>query len=348
MIRKLITTVAILTMLFFSECFSQPERNSSNREQNNFVFDYFAQLSNTPDSVEITIFYKIAFQALLFNQQSTGFSTNYQLEASFRDANGIIRRRANVFDTIFVKTFDETKSINNFKFGFINHRLPLSTYFVQIQLLDFRNQVLYKSNFQFSKDKQGNVQFLPIFAYDSKEKVYVSQVANGISFTAPNYSIYLPINSSNRSEKIQYEITKIDEKEAINWGDFSPIYDEVQPVSNLFLGFGLTDAGITISKNTSDYRNSFFALIDKPNTFVPGSYNLILKYEDRLDTFNFRVVWENIPKSLQDPQYMLRVMEYILTDDEIKLFRTFKRRQLPEKLFDYWKRLDPTPNTPYN
>lgn len=348
MIRKFIITAALLTMLIFSDCFSQPERNSPNREPANFVFDYFAQPSYTPDSMEITIFYKIAFQALLFNQQSSGFSTNYQLEATFRDANGIIRRRANVFDTIIVNSFNETKSINNYKYGFINQRLPLSTYFIQIQILDFRNQVLHRSNFQFSKDKQGNVKYLPIFAYNTKEKEYVSQVANGVSFAAPNFSIYLPVILSNRSEKIRYEITKIDEKEAINWGDFSPISDEIEPISDLNLSFELTDAGIAISKNNSDAKNPFFVLIDKPNTFVPGSYNLILKYGDRLDTFNFRVVWENIPKSLRDPQYMLRVMEYILTDDEIKLFRSFKRRQLPEKLFDYWKRLDPTPNTPYN
>lgn len=348
MLRKFIITIVLLAILSSSKCFSQPDRTPTNRETNNFVFDFFAQPCYAPDSIEITIFYKIAFQSLLFSQQETGFSTNYQLEASFRDANGIIRRRANAFDTISVQTFDETKSINNYKFGFINQRLPLSTYFVQIQLVDSRNQVLHKTNFQFSKDKPGSVKFLPIFTYNSKEKEYVSQVANGISFATPNFSIYLPIILSNHSENIRYEITKIDEKEAINWGDFSAISDKIKPLSNLYLSFELTDVGVAISKNNSDSKNPFFALIDKPNTFVPGSYNLILQYEDKLDTFNFRVVWENIPKSLRDPQYMLRVMEYILTDDEIKLFRTYKKRQLPEKLFDYWKRLDPTPNTPYN
>ncbi len=346
--RSLIIAFALFTIFIFSECYSQLDRNSPNREVNNFIFDFFAQPSHTPDSVEIIIFYKIAYQALLFSQQETGFSTNFQLEATFRDANGIIRRRANLFDTIIVHTFEETKSVNNFRFGFIKQTLPLSNYFVQIQLLDFRNQALHRSNFQFSKDNQGSIKFIPLFVSIGKENEYVSQVANGLSFASPGFSFYLPIKFQNSDEKIRYEITKINEKDAVDWGDFSPITGEIEPITNLYLSFELVNTGITISKINSDTKKTFFALSDKPNTFVPGSYNLILKYCDRLDTFSFRVVWENIPKSLRDPQYMLQVMEYILTDDEIKRFRTFKKRQLPQKLFDYWKRLDPTPKTPFN
>lgn len=346
--RLFIISFAISITLIFAECFAQFDRNSPNREANNFIFDFFAQPTNSPDSVEITVFYKIAYQALLFSQLETGFSTNYQLEATFRDANGIIRRRANVFDTIIVQTFEETRAISNFRFGFLSQTLPLSNYFVQIQLLDFRNQALHRATFQFSKDNQGSIKYIPLFASIGKENEYVSQVANGISFASPAFSIYLPINLPNVGELIRYEISKIDEKEAVNWGDFSPITGEIEPTNNFYLSFDLEDSGIAVSQNYIEAKNTFFILTDKPNTFVPGSYNLILKYGVRLDTFSFRVVWENMPKSLRDPQYMLRVMEYILTDDEIKRFRAFKRRQLPEILFEYWKRLDPTPNTPYN
>lgn len=338
---------ALFFILSSFVAYGQIDRSVYLKSSNNFIFDYFAQPCENHDSIRITVFYKVAYNALVFAQKENKYSTNFQIEVVFRDENGIIRRRATVNDTIFVVDYKETKNKKLYRYGFIEQILPKSFYKLNIQVLDLNSQVINKTNYEFVSKKANEFPFRPLFAYSSYEFQMVSIVQNGISFSSNKFSIYLPLENV-KSNFVDYEIVKNEDKSETNWGAFKAISGSTNLKSNISLFFNIDKNGIRIFESENLNSKKYFILKDLDNSFVPGSYFLILKYDEKIDTLDFKVVWENMPQSLNNPDYMLKVMEYILTDDEIKQLKSYKSRVLPQKILEYWKSKDPTPNTPFN
>ena len=55
-----------------------------------------------------------------------------------------------------------------------------------------------------------------------------------------------------------------------------------------------------------------------------------------------------MPFSLQNTEYAVKMMYYILPDDEYSALNSGNEEKMKQKLFKYWTAHDPTKNTPYN
>jgi GWxTD domain-containing protein len=82
----------------------------------------------------------------------------------------------------------------------------------------------------------------------------------------------------------------------------------------------------------------------------PGYYKLTVSQEGSQDTLyhEFKVTWEKEPLSLKDVDYAVKSMKSILTDEEFDDLDSGKDQDKWLKLLAYWKKNDPTPQTPYN
>ncbi len=337
--------IFLFTIVMASIANSQIDRTKYITRVNPFIFDIFAQ-AGKDDSLNICVFYKIAYQGLVFVQNQGNLSTNLQIEAVFRDNDGIIRRRSNHYDTILVQTFDETKDKNRFRFGYLQENLPSSLYTIQIQVTDLKGQVIYKTSINLKNDLKNRL-ITPLFSYKIRGTEYVSQMQQGFSFAANDLSLYVPINP-NLNDQFAYNIIKIEDKNEINWGEFKQISGECSFLIDTTLFFELSHNGIIVNFRKSTFNTKFIIIKNLRNNFIPGLYQLILRSKTTTDTINFKVIWENMPQSLKNPDYAFKIMEYILTDEEIKQFKSYRSKDIPKKIFEYWTKKDPSLNTPYN
>ena len=69
---------------------------------------------------------------------------------------------------------------------------------------------------------------------------------------------------------------------------------------------------------------------------------------EKVDTQFFDLKWIDMPYSLSSPLYAIKSLWPIATDEEIDRLLDVGRENYPEALREYWKKLDPTPETAYN
>ena len=88
------------------------------------------------------------------------------------------------------------------------------------------------------------------------------------------------------------------------------------------------------------------------NAIKPGEYAVELTYTageaKEVDTVMFTVKWVDMPFSLSNPTYGIKVLWPVATDEEIDALLDFSKEKRQEALWNYWKKLDPTPTTEYN
>jgi GWxTD domain-containing protein len=88
----------------------------------------------------------------------------------------------------------------------------------------------------------------------------------------------------------------------------------------------------------------------RDSDIFPGRYEFELKRKSTGDeySYTFDVIWMDKPYSLYTPYYALKMMYYILEDEEYEQFNDGDDDYISRKIIEYWKHKDPTPETPYN
>jgi len=322
-----------------------------------FFFDAYSQPNMNGDSQQVFIFYRIAYDAMVFNQSSSGnnFFSIVQIDAAFRDNSSIIRRRAIAMDTISVATFEATRGKDSYLIGYIETTIALSDFTVQIQLTDNRNQNLHRHTINFKINNLTNSEakiFTPLFTIENRGSTNLSILNSSIPFSSNPVNFYLPAIVQSNEKSFSYFITRRSERGQANWGDFRDLIGSVRLMKSHSLEFDLNGSHVTAISNQrmNEDNNSLLVIELSGNSFVPGNYDLFLINDITKDTikYHFKTIWENMPLALRNPEYAVKMMEYILTDSEFRAMRSGSNNDRLRKLLEYWKAHDPTPFTPYN
>ena len=84
----------------------------------------------------------------------------------------------------------------------------------------------------------------------------------------------------------------------------------------------------------------------------PGEYALEITAREggreKVDTQFFQLKWIDMPYSLSSTTYAIKALRPIATDDEIDRLLGVGKEKQNDALWQYWKNLDPTPETVYN
>ncbi len=88
------------------------------------------------------------------------------------------------------------------------------------------------------------------------------------------------------------------------------------------------------------------------DSLPPGDYFFTLTGSNGIESDTISqpvgVFWKDMPLSLYDVVFATELMRYILTDDDYDEITSGSIPERRRKLQTYWKRQDPTPDTPYN
>lgn len=371
---KIISSFFILFLFAVSYGISQPGMTKDKSLYYNLGHGFHIETYYLPDdsrdSVQVIVLYRISNNSLVFSKNSNAFEINkpflspIRINVEFKDSDGIIRERLSTLDTIYAAKFEDSRSREISNFGIFTTKLKNGSYQWYANLTDGNNKTISDVKPQKLADFSFYINETiskPIFLRRISENsdTYVAFYLDGnISFKSNNAFAIIPISTKDVNKKLEYEISyQGTDNENRPWGELLSRKGEVA-----FLADRMIEVNVPKDKETAEFRiihssnsnqelNAGLAVIDlQADNLIPGNY--LLKITDTAinDTisFDFQVVWENIPLSLQNPEYALELMYYILTEEEYDKMNKGNLARRFKAILDYWSQRDPSPDTKYN
>lgn len=326
---------------------------------NEFDATTVTTLNQSKDSIRLQVPIRVLFDILAFqetysNDKQSVYSSKIELEIVCTDKGGIIRNRTQLIDTVYAKNFEITNSKNTYHNAYFDLTLPKNDYSIDINLFTNKNkQTITKK----VKDIDVNDNYIAesILLYrDNNQKNFYNLspyiIKNAGLFD--NNIISILCNITNTKVQYTYSI------EYLNDSENNSIYKFWQKDKLLIDGIAeiLENKQIDFKKQLSDLTfnlvngNENFIKIKLPfERIIPGEYKVIVKSESGIEqTIYFQVEWESKPLTLDNIDYAIDKMYYILTDEELENLKQGSDLDKEKKLMEYWNKLDPTPSTPFN
>jgi GWxTD domain-containing protein len=327
--------------------------------------------STTPDSMNLYVMYRISYSIMNFSKVSgreDKFYSTPVVEFEFRDSTGIIRKRLAHSDTIVIKNYNEIKSRSDYYYGYMFTKLPNTHFEINGTFSDAQT----KSSRKFKAKIIDHTEFLkkstignPILTSPLREKetnYYIPFVMDGSAdYSANKINILIPISIKDNYDTYKFSIANVSRKEHyLEWDSLETYYGNVVAIPNTTLNvqesgtkqllLSLANFQKVPGTNTDSLYQGIIILDFPQNYIVPGAFLLKMEGRTPKDTFSvqFDIAWQDMPLSLQNPEYAAEVMYYMLTDEEYNVIKKGSREEVFKKILAYWKKYDPTPNTPYN
>jgi GWxTD domain-containing protein len=326
---------------------------------------------NNTDSIKIAVMFKLLYDAMQFTQvnplENAGkFMAVPEVEIYFKDDQGVIKKRTMWSDTVWVNEFEQTNAKDKYTNGYLIVNLPSGNYTIVVQMIDKYKQAAEIEEIKVKADKkflQNSFICEPIFGNypfkDNTNKFQPYVLSNNIDFTTKNSSLLAVVSYQPKYNNYNYSIKKIKGKQTSFWQDTIFVSGRAELMENKYLSVPENQDNTlwTINSNydygdkaDAKFKVGLLSINIPGNLITPGTYNLIIHNEGGKDTLSaeFEVVWTDMPFSLQTIEYAVRMMYYILTDDEYSALNSGNEEKLKQKLFKYWTDRDPTKGTPYN
>lgn len=347
-----------LAQFAYSQRNEMPDKSDYYSFGVNFYSSAYSFPSESPDSMNIVILYRIRYAGLNFvkntiNPSKGHFFATLSTEATLRDAEGIIRRRLIGADSVYVNSYEETNTKNEFIVNYLTATLPNQTFKASINVYDKNTQKFQKVDYTLEAIKPttrlGVSQ--PLFAaqYGPGYSPYIFN--NDLPFQYEPTSIIILADGSGKYDNIHYAIFPVnpsDKKAApVAKGEFVAVSGN-EPVISIDSRNKITLL-FNLNPKMADRVYAFAADFDY-RKLKEGKYSLNIWKQGRSDTLKdeFSVVWENRPLSIKNIPYAIDLMRYIMKDEEHDKLNEGDDEEKEQKLFAYWKKRDPTPDTEYN
>ncbi len=321
------------------------------------------------DSSSMIFVYKIPFSALAFRKYSELDDSKLvaypKITIEVRDSNNIIRRSAEINDTIFAN-HDDTKNRDSAYVGVFNTRLKSGIYKAAFRLETQNNTLIQKVDFpQLTLENLNNTASYgrPIMAYidESETKQYqMYNLSGAVGFNSMRSFILVPCSFAENQSFFKYEIKpskSIDPERELVWQPQFSAKGEIEANSNEQFSLAQDKSAkrwmINIEKAPKSSTKLVRGLIHLELPFdqiVPGEYTLTLRNVSTKDSIElkFRIEWENMPFALRKPEYAADMLYYILKDDKYDEIKSGSKNEIFNKIVKYWREADPTPGTNFN
>jgi GWxTD domain-containing protein len=344
---KLTISILILSFIFSINIFSQLPKNYI-LDNEVFYTNIIAIPSYNQDSIDVLLYYTFFYSGLVFQKiNDNKYFAIPELEATFKDNEGIIRKRFISNDTIFVSTFEQTQEKSYYS-NFIQFHLANNDYKIVCKLNNLKqrpNPIEY-AVFKYSNKNKLKNMFILNFENPNYKPFYSN---NCVPFDASSFSIFIPVVKSD-NKNYNYTIEKQESKNnELNWATFDKIQGKFELIKDAIFEMKNNELQLvntTDSENMSSFITANISM--NQHNFTQGKYVLTITNSDIQQQFDFEIKWYNMPKSLLDYMYAVEQMYLILTDEEYKQIKNSDKNEIFSNIFKYWKRHDPTPTTEYN
>jgi len=264
--------------------------------------------------------------------------------------------RENWQDTVWVDTFEQTKSRYDYTQGYISTTLEPGDYHYELQLSragSVREQSSNRRNFSIPNfSDTDSTSFILLDNYDIGEEKFSAELLNygnevlygqdySLLFLLPDseesFTLSLLQLSAGSENRDTVYTKKLTDQDLILIESFDVNSSEA---TDLTLNGTITQDG---------YR---FALVNIPNqNFENASYRILLHEngkEKPVDTRRVNSQWLDMPVSLYNLDIAIEMMKFIVDENQLSRLRSGSTAEKEQKFRDFWKQRDPSPNTEFN
>ena len=294
--------------------------------------------------------FRIPYNRLVFIKTDSGYLAKFNLTVEVNDTLGNFADRQIRQDEILVKSYSETDSDNEFYQGILIFKLPQMSYnflpiFTDINSKDERR--LRKIDIQLNSDKYKS--FLPPVIVNSlKEKCGGNDIT-----VLTNYNGSVPFSSSKYDIIIPSVDTSITNPRVVIVADADTIYNSpLKEYSDFAPDLKICNNRVTFDKDAGPALTTRNFIIKGISSTIPeGNLKFLFFTGDTAKpavVHNKQCVWFDKPRSLIDPEFAIRILNYFSGKEEVDKLLSGKSKEYPKELTKYWKKYDPTPSTRFN
>ncbi len=316
-------------------------------------------LNKSKDSLIIKVPVRVLFDILSFEESYSDdkksiYTAYLELELVSTDNGGIIRNRSQIKDTVYTTNYESTNSKSLYHETFFDITLAKNDYNLVLNLYTQKNK---KSLNLKVKDINSESSFISesiiMYRDNAQKNLYNLSpyiIKNSALFDNNIISILCYLN--NPESQYLYTIEYLTDSKNTSiysyWESNKILIDgKAELLKNKELVFNNE-----FSKSTFDLKNgndNYLKITLPFERIIPSEYKLVVKSENDVEqTIYFQVEWESKSLALDNIDYAINKMYYILTDEELEYLNEGSSSDKEKKLMEYWKKLDPTPSTPFN
>lgn len=364
--RSIVVVVAFLSAVFPAKA-QRGGLNGEISELFKYGDDYFLEVAVLPsrDSLRArcNVIFRFTFDLLEFRREEPhgrgggSFVATPSLFVEATNGDGIIVGRGMWVDTVRVDSFSVTNQRNHFVSGVITLDLKPGSHAIRYSFDNGRpGSGFSRTTDPFVvDDPRSSVPTIgiPLFLRSHDlDTLRLSAIDGNARFGQP-ITAYVPLGGATPVNALRYQLLLVRPRPA------API--ELQSGTAQLLLDGTPgecvprgdSIDIPLIANDSAGSSHHGALIEiASDELSPGEYAVVLTAEHSggvvVDTARFSLRWIDAPFSLSVPEYAIRALYPIATDDEIDRLLSGDRKRQQEALDLFWSERDPTPTTRYN
>lgn len=265
--------------------------------------------------------------------------------------------RENWQDTVWVDTFEQTKSRYDYTQGYISTTLEPGDYHYELQLSragSVREQSSNRRNFSLPDfTKADSTSFILLKDFDKTDDMLSATFLNfgNEVLYGQDYSILFMVPDTDGDESFTLSLQQLsvgsESKDTVFTKELTD-QDYIYPDS---FSVQSTDSEIKLKSATSK-EGDRFAVVHIPNQeFENASFSIQLHkegVEKPVDTRRVNSQWLDMPVSLYNLDIAIEMMKYIVDDNQLDRLRSGSTSEKEQKFREFWKQRDPSPDTEFN
>lgn len=265
-------------------------------------------------------------------------------------------------DTIWVNTFEETKSRFNHVEAFIPGKLPPGEYHYELQLSrggSINEQSSSKRTFIIPENGNSEKADFILLSHSNQTgdrlEAHLLNYNNNVLY-GQDYTLLIRMPKGSADEGNEYRLV-LDRLapgssisvEGIN--EYSVNIDRESMFHIEDISWHKSADGISFLANLKD-DGVTYALVQIPNqNFENSRYRVRLFKNGENEHSGQKVInsqWLDMPVSLYNLDVAIEMMRFIVSSDELRRLQSGSTAERERKFREFWKERDPTPNTEFN
>jgi GWxTD domain-containing protein len=265
--------------------------------------------------------------------------------------------RENWQDTLWVDTFEETKSRYDYMQGVLSTTLKPGDYHYELQLSragSVREQSSNRRNFSLPDfTKADSTSFILLEDYNMQEDLFSGTILNygNEVLYGQDYSILFMIPDSVGEESFTLSVQQLSAGNASRDTVFTKELTEQNYIYLNSFDLQTVDSELQLTASKSD-KGYGFAVVNIPNQdFENASYSIQLHKNNEkkpVDTRRINSQWLDMPVSLYSLDIAIEMMKFIVDESQLDRLRSGSTSEKEQKFREFWKQRDPSPNTEFN
>lgn len=323
--------------------------------------------SDSSGKARIDVFVRVAYDFLVFKKSGkvhpdSTFVARLDYSLSLEDRSGRFTENGSGSISVFAGNYDATNTRDRYVLGLRTFYVDPGMYMARLQLQDGNSTLERRVSLpvkavDFSSAESAIGGIIPLYTpgEENPDQLEVSGFSRSLNFAAPTFAA-IPASFSGEATW-HFRVTKMDrddDDEPLTEGpvvadlDLQPIrvLDGYQPEgeSGLQANFPL------IHNPKAKGKLYLFELPFQSLDVGPYRIDIVAATEKGIDSTRqmTRVFWREMPWSLNDLDYSINILRYIMTVDEFAGLRSGTDEEKREKFKEFWKKRDPTPGTEHN